>query len=97
MTYGFKNNIQRRSQNLNEVKVQRKLLTLMTSQLMTSYRETNISMEKNLSSIVITDAKLAWLLKKDLEFCFSFIWQEHYHSKIPVAWLCVYVSITVLF
>ena len=59
MTYGFKNNIQRRSQNLNEVKVQRKLLTLMTSQLMTSYRETNISMEKNLSSIVITDAKLA--------------------------------------
>ena len=59
MTYDFKNNIQRRSQNLKEVKVQRKLLTLMTSQLMRSYRETNISMEKNLSSIVITDAKLA--------------------------------------
>ena len=59
MTYDFKNNLQRRSQNLKEVKVQRKLLTLMTSQLMRSYRETNISMEKNLSSIVITDAKLA--------------------------------------
>ena len=59
MTYDFKNNIQRRSQNLKEVKVQRKLLTLMTSQLMRSYRETNISLEKNLSSIVITDAKLA--------------------------------------
>ena len=59
MTYDFKNNLQRRSQNLKEVKVQRKLLKLMTSQLMRSYRETNISMEKNLSSIVITDAKLA--------------------------------------
>ena len=65
MTYDFKNNLQRRSQNLKEVKVQRKLLTLMTSQLMRSYRETNISMEKNLSSIVITDAKLASLLKKE--------------------------------
>ena len=59
MTYDFKNNLQRRSQNLKEVKVQRKLLTLMTSQLMRSYRETNISMEKSLSSMVITDAKLA--------------------------------------
>ena len=59
MTYDFKNNLQRRSQNLKEVKVQGKLLTLMTSQLMRSYRETNISMEKSLSSMVITDAKLA--------------------------------------
>ena len=39
MTYDFKNNLQRRSQNLKEVKVQRKLLTLMTSQLMRSYRD----------------------------------------------------------
>ena len=39
MTYDFKSNIQRRSQNLKEVKVQRKLLTLMTSQLMRSYRD----------------------------------------------------------
>ena len=53
--------------------------------------------KKNLSSVVITDVKLASQLKKDSEFCFSFLWQEHYHSKIPGAWLCVYVSITVLF
>ena len=65
---------------------------------MTSYRETNIAKKKiNLSSIVVTDIKLASYLKKDLEFCFSFLLQEHYHSKIPDAWLCVYVSITVLF
>ena len=51
----------------------------------------------NLSSIVITDLKLASKLKKDSEFCFSFLWQEHDHSKIPGTSLCVYVSITVLF
>ena len=51
----------------------------------------------NLSFIVITDIKLASSLRKDSEFCFSFLWQEHYHSKIPGAWLCVYVSIAVLF
>ena len=28
---------------------------------------------------------------KLLEFCFSFLWQEHIHSKISGAWLCVYV------
>ena len=36
-------------------------------------------------------------MKKNLEFCFSFLWQEHFHSKILGAWLCVYVSITALF
>ena len=72
----------------------------MTSQLMMSYGGTNIAKKKetkNLSSIVITDAKLASKLKKDLEFCFSFLWQEHLNSKVSCAWLCVYVSITVLF
>ena len=42
--------------------------------------------KNNLSSIVITDLKLA--------SCWR---QEHLHSKISGAWLCVYVSITVLF
>ena len=51
----------------------------------------------NLSSIVITNVKLASSLKKDLEFCFSLLWQEHYLSKVPGIWLCVYISITVLF
>ena len=50
----------------------------------------------NLSSIVITDVKIA-SKSKDSEFCFSFLWQEHCHSNIPGAWLCDYVSITVLF
>ena len=64
---------------------------------MPTYRENNIVKEKiTLSSIVITDAKLASELKEDLEFSFSFLWQEHYHNKIPGAWLCVYVSITIL-
>ena len=36
-------------------------------------------------------------MKKGLEFCFSFLWQEHLNSKISEAWLCVYVSITVIF
>ena len=62
----------------------------MTSQLMTSYGETNFA-KKNLSSIVTTDVKL------DSEFCFSFLWHEHCHSKIPGAWLREYASITVLF
>ena len=53
--------------------------------------------KKNLSSVVITDVKLASQLKKDSEFCFSFLWQEHYHSKMPGAWLCEHVSINVLF
>ena len=53
--------------------------------------------ELNLSSIVITDVKLALWLKKDSEFSFSFFWQEHYYNKISGAWLCVYVRITVLF
>ena len=52
--------------------------------------------QTNLSSIFITDVKLASHLKKGLEFCFSFPWQEHLHSKISGTWLCVYVSITVL-
>ena len=47
--------------------------------------------------MVITDIKLASWLKKDLEFCFLFIWQEHLHSKSSGAWFCVRVSITVLF
>ena len=51
----------------------------------------------NLSSIVITDVKLASYLKKDLEFYSSFLWQKHLHSKISGAWLGVYVRITVLF
>ena len=33
----------------------------------------------------------------DSEFCLSFLWHEHCHSKFPRAWLCEYVSITVLF
>ena len=36
----------------------------------------------NLSSIVIIDVKLASYLRKDLKFCFSFLWQEQLHSKI---------------
>ena len=52
----------------------------------------NDVIRRNLSSIVITDVKLAAYLKKDSGFCFSFLWQEHYHSKIPGAWLCVYES-----
>ena len=61
---------------------------------MTQYRETDIAKKKiNLSSIVITDFKLASQLKKDLEFCFSFLWQEHLYSKISGAWLCVYASL----
>ena len=36
-------------------------------------------------------------MKKDSEFSFPFLWQEHCHRKIPGAWLRVYVSITVLF
>ena len=48
-------------------------------------------------SIVITDVKLASYLKRDSEFCFSFLWQEHYHSKIPSTWSSMYLSITVLF
>ena len=47
--------------------------------------------------MVITGVKLASQLNKDSEFCFSFLWQKHRHSKTPGAWLCVYVSITVLF
>ena len=38
--------------------------------------------KKNLSSIVIIDVKLASYLRKDFKFCFSFLWQEHLHSKI---------------
>ena len=53
--------------------------------------------KKNLSSVVITDVKLASQLKKDSEFCFSFLWQEHCHSKISGEWLCQHVSITALF
>ena len=34
--------------------------------------------------------------EKKIEF-FSFLWQKSCHSTIPGAWLCVYVSITVLF
>ena len=47
--------------------------------------------------MVITDVKLASQLKKDSEFCFAFLWQEHCNSKIPGARLCEYLSITVLF
>ena len=47
--------------------------------------------KKKLSSIVTADVKL------DSEFCFSFLWHEHCHSKIPGAWLREYASITVLF
>ena len=61
------------------------------------YRESNIGTKKKLSSIVITDVKLTSSLKNNSEFCFSFLWQKHCHSKIPDAWLCVYVCITVLF
>ena len=50
----------------------------MTSQLITSYRETNIAKE---SSIVI-NVKLESQLKKDLRFSFSFLRKEHLHSKI---------------
>ena len=32
-----------------------------------------------------------------MEFCFSLLSQEHLHSKVTGEWLCVYVSITVLF
>ena len=46
----------------------------------------------NLSSTVITDVKLASQLRKDSEFCFSFLWQEHCHSKIHGSWLCKYVT-----
>ena len=31
------------------------------------------------------------------EICFLFLWQEQCHSKIPSEWLCVCVSITLLF
>ena len=34
--------------------------------------------------------------EENLKF-FSVLWQKHCHSKIPGAWLCMYVSITVLF
>ena len=44
-----------------------------------------------LSSIVITDVKLASYFKKTARK------QEHCHSKISGAWLCEYVSVTVLF
>ena len=65
---------------------------------MTPYGETNVAKKKNnLSFVVITDVKLTSWLKKDLEFCFSFLWQEYLHSKISGVWLCVYVSINVLF
>ena len=53
--------------------------------------------EINLGSKVIIDVKLASWLKKDSEICFSFLWKEHCHSKIPGALLCEYVCITVLF
>ena len=61
--------MQGRSQNFKKVpqnftegfKMSRKLLTLMTSQLMPSYRKTNSANKKktDFSSIVITDVKLA--------------------------------------
>ena len=51
----------------------------------------------NLTSIVITDVKLTSQLKKDSQLCSSFSWQRHYHCKVPGAWLCMYVGITVLF
>ena len=67
------------------LKISRKFLTLTTSQLMTPYRETNIAKKKkNLSSIVIAHVKLASQLKKESEFGFSFLWQEHYHVRSSV-------------
>ena len=65
----------------------------MTSQLMTSYRETNIAKKKNLSSIVTTDVKLASYLKKDSEFCFSFLWQEHCHRSPVHGYACMLASL----
>ena len=52
--------VQGRSQNLKEVpQISRKFLTLMTSELMTSYREINIAKKKIIfSSILVTDVKL---------------------------------------
>ena len=48
----------------------------------------------NLSSILITDVKLALQLKKDSEFRFTFLRQEHCHSQIPGAWLaCMLASL----
>ena len=56
----FYHMIQGRSQNLKEVlQNSRKFFTLITSQLMTYKKKPTSQREKNLSSIVITDVKLA--------------------------------------
>ena len=47
--------------------------------------------ENKMSSIVITDIKLALYLKKDLEFCFSFLWLEHLHTL--TSWVHGYACI----
>ena len=90
--------LQGRSQNLKEVP--QNFTGFNVDDVATNdgrHREKPTSQRKkiNLSSIVITDVKLALYLKKDLEFCFLFLLQEHLHSKISGAFLCVYVSITV--
>ena len=61
----------------------------------TSYRETNITKKKiNLSSIVITDAKLALELKKDLEFCFHFYGKTTIIVRSPVhGYACILASL----
>ena len=76
---------QGRSQNLKQVpQTFMEVFNLgdvrLASQLMMSYRKINITKEKIVNyrvPIVITDVKLASYSKKGLEFCFSFLSEEH--------------------
>ena len=89
--------IQGRSQNLREVPQNFKKVFIIDDVTANDAIQRNQYRKVKKSSMVITNVKLALELKKDSEFCFSFLWQEHYPSKIRCAWLCVYVSISVLF
>ena len=87
---------QRRNQNLKEVPQNfMKVFSIddVTANEVIQRNQHRKVKKTNLSSKVITDVKLASQLKKDSEFCFSFPWQEHRHSNIPSAWLCVYYII----
>ena len=50
----------------------------------------------NIDNVTLDDAIQRKSTSQRIEF-FPFLWQKHCHSKIPGAWLCMYVSITVLF
>ena len=62
---------------------------------MTSYEETNIAKKKNKLELNSNQhhVKLASQLKKGLEFCFSFLWQEHLHSQISGGYACMLASL----